>query len=210
MASSVLTVGFSMKRLVPIVAVVALAWSFSSNAHALTINDTGVVGAIGGQLGNNSLDTNLTYAQALLDMGANETDPSNCLLTTSGCYTTSSTDYSGTIDTTTAISGTSTTIDASYDYVLAKYDGPNGGYVLFYLPDYGYTIPEYSYSIWYATAGKKKTPVQDSYALSGWVAFNTVTVCENCNPLPDGGSTVVLLGSALLGLGFLRRRFGNS
>jgi hypothetical protein len=35
-------------------------------------------------------------------------------------------------------------------------------------------------------------------------------VNDSIPPVPDGGSTVALLGSALLGLGMLRRRFGKS
>jgi hypothetical protein len=137
-------------------------------------------------------------------MAASTQDPTGCNLTTStNCYVTSSTDYSGTLDNVTSSNtGTGTTIPTTYDYVLAKYDGTNAGYVLFYMPTYdggSYTIPEYSYSIWNTTTGQGN-PVQASYQLSGWVGFT----------VPDGGSTVTLLGSVLLGLSVLRRRLSKN
>ena len=47
---------------------------------------------------------------------------------------------------------------------------------------------------------------------TGWVGapnqFLTVNPLTP-TPVPDGGSTMMLLGSAVLGLGMLRRRFGK-
>jgi hypothetical protein len=74
--------------------------------------------------------------------------------------------------------------------VIAKYDGRNAGYVLFYIPTFGTSLPPDSYSVWV-------NPSDKGYGISGFTAFNTV---------PDGGATAALLGLGILGLGMLRRR----
>jgi hypothetical protein len=74
-------------------------------------------------------------------------------------------------------------------YLLAKYDGPNFGSVVWYVG--GLTglvdIP--------STGG--------GFGISNTYLFNGVP----SNGVPDGGTTLMLLGSALAGLGALRRRF---
>jgi hypothetical protein len=82
-------------------------------------------------------------------------------------------------------------------YIMAKYDGPNAGYILFYLPHWNSNpantdnvIPQYAGNIF-----------DNRYSLSNYVAF------EGPNNVPDGGTTLALLGGALFGLGALRRRF---
>jgi len=83
--------------------------------------------------------------------------------------------------------------DSGWDYVLGKYDGQNAGYVLFYIPTYGTTLPAKA-----AFADWNKGEEGDGYGLSGWTVFNRTTV-------PDGGSMAMLLGMALMGLAGVRR-----
>ena len=82
-------------------------------------------------------------------------------------------------------------LGSGYLYLLAKYDGPNYGSVVWYVG--GLTglidIPDKA----------------DKYGLSHTYLFN-----QNGTPpngVPDGGSTVMLLGSALVCIGALRRRW---
>jgi hypothetical protein len=87
--------------------------------------------------------------------------------------------------------GTSTTINLGananglYTYLFAKYDGPNAGSVVWYVRNLSgkITIP----STW------------NGYGLSGWTLFSGGV------GVPDGGTTVMLLGAALGALGLVRR-----
>ena len=89
-----------------------------------------------------------------------------------------------------SVKGTTTTVNLAsgglYSYLLAKYDGPNYGTEVWYVGDLSgiITIP--------ATAG--------GYGLSGWMLFG-----PGVPGVPDGGTTAVLLGAALLILDIARR-----
>lgn len=160
----------------------SFAISFTS---PLSYDTAGLVGTIDGKLANNSPSTQLMAAQALLDVVG--------LGAVSGVYTTGNlVDYSDTLNgDVNQTQGTALSIPVGYDYVLAKYGGKNAGYVLFYLGGQSATIPQYPYSFW---SGKTK-----QYALSGWTVWN------GSSRVPDGGATVMLLGTAIVVLGIIRR-----
>jgi hypothetical protein len=86
--------------------------------------------------------------------------------------------------------GTGTSINlgamGTYNYLFAKYDGPNQGSVVWYVGNLSgsITIP----SQW------------NQYGLSGWTLFG-----PGGAGVPDGGTTVMLLGAALGALGMARR-----
>jgi VPDSG-CTERM motif len=78
-----------------------------------------------------------------------------------------------------------------YSYLFAKYDGPNAGSEVWYvggmsgiitIPALG--IPDHGHQ----------------YGLSGWTLFG-----PGVQQVPDGGTTVMLLGAALGALGMARR-----
>ena len=194
------------KKLVTIAAAMLAAVSWSTSAYALTLNDAGVVGAFSGEtVENSATTTELIAAQHLLDMAINSSDPNGCNLAgTTTCYRTGSNDYSGTLTGGTQVQNTTnltTAINAGATYVLAKYDGPNAGYVLFNIADWIAAnnpddIPQTSSTIWTNTQ-------EQGYGLSHYTYFGSST------SVPDGGSTAALLGSVLVGLGMLRRRFGR-
>ncbi len=73
----------------------------------------------------------------------------------------------------------------TYTYLFAKYDGPNQGSVVWYVGNLTgiLTIPQ----AW------------KGYGLSGWTLFG------GGGSVPDGGTTVMLLGAALGALGMARR-----
>jgi hypothetical protein len=176
-------------------------------AYALSLGDPGVVGAANGSIIGNAFGSpaQLTaVAQHLLDMAANAADPTGCALLPQGspCYRTGSTDYNANLAllTTgapvTGLNGAAPNV-AGYQYVIAKYDGPNAGYVLFNVAAWalghgGSTIiPGLSDPIWTNTAG-------NGYGISGYIGWGTASA-------PDSGATLSLLGLALAGIGTFRR-----
>jgi hypothetical protein len=167
----------------------------------LTLDSEGVLGTVrpGVPFGSNVVDD---YTNYLLNLNLNTTttfegqtyirddtvDP--------GSGTVSSTDY---------ITGTGTFVESGWEYVAAKYDGPNGGIVVFYVGGESLTLTETSYDLWTNKQGQ-------GYGLSGWVAFNTWVPPPSppTTTVPDGGSTLTLLGSVLLALGTLRRKLNKT
>ena len=141
--------------------------------------------------GNGSPEFKMAVGQALLDLGAN----ANVTTTVGGAVNTllktSSTDYNGTIVTSTYISGTSSTyVAGGYEYVVAKYDGQNAGYIMFYLGGQDANLPQFPSNFW---------TTSDQYGISGWVAFSTTTF-DPGSPIPEP-STVVAGALLLLPLG---------
>jgi hypothetical protein len=90
--------------------------------------------------------------------------------------------------------GTGTSVDLGdgtlYSYLFAKYDGPNAGSEVWYVGNLSgiITIPGFG------LAGQH-------YGLSGWTLFGP----GGTPGVPDGGTTVMLLGAALGALGMARR-----
>jgi hypothetical protein len=92
---------------------------------------------------------------------------------------------------TLALRGTGTTINlgtqGAYDYLFAHYGGPHGGTAeVWYVGDLSgvITIPSNGFR----------------HGLSGWALFTAPN-----GVVPDGGTTVMLLGAALGALGVVRR-----
>ena len=168
-------------------------------AYALSLTDPGVVGAANGSTapqGFGAPSTLLAVAQHLLNMAANTADPTGCNIQPQGssCYRTGTTEYSATLTGGTSVSGLNGVSQnvGSYEWVLAKYDGPNAGYVLFHIPTFGNIIPGLSAPIWTNSAG-------NGYGISGYVGWGSTTRA------PDSGATLSLLGLALAGIGAFRR-----
>jgi hypothetical protein len=89
-----------------------------------------------------------------------------------------------------AVSGTGTTIDlnalGTFTYLFAKYDGQNDNSVVWNIA---------------GLTGTLTIPADgpNGYGLSGWILFGPT------GQVPDGGTTVMLLGAALGALGMVRR-----
>jgi hypothetical protein len=175
------------KRIALLTTILAFILVSHSRAYAISLTDPGVLGIIVDaipfgdaevvQFVNDFLD--LAPASGVTLIGSEVatrngvTDPGSGQVTSVGA------------------SGTSLTTVSGYEYIAAKYDGKNGGAVIYYAGGAALDLPADSKGLWQNVAGQ-------GYGLSGWKAFNAVSV-------PDGGSTVTLLGFAVLGLGALRR-----
>lgn len=83
-----------------------------------------------------------------------------------------------------------------WTYLLAKYDGPNGGAMVWYVGDLTNVDIPSSYDLPGGQDGAQ--------GLSHYSLFNPYQ-----QDTPDGGATLMLLGGALIGMGALRRRLGN-
>jgi VPDSG-CTERM motif len=192
-----------MKRLVTVAAALAFACSLSSNAYALAITDSGVVGTVEAGTQSSNTTNEAAWANYLLSLGANQTTTADAPGDTNSAtenYQTGPTDYNGTVSGGVQGATGDYTVSGNYDYVLVKYDGQNAGYVLFNMADWGSsTLPQYSYTIWGAN--------DEQYQISHYTGFCSTGTCSS---VPDGGSTVALLGSALFAFGMLARRLRKS
>lgn len=185
---------------------VALTCLVSSNAYALTIHDPGVVGIMEGQIsgaGGSSVENEVIIANQILAMAVNSVQlvvvPAgvNCSADQGDCeYRTGANDYSGTVSGGIQQNTNPTVLTQAAlgsAYILAKFDGPNAGYVLFNTADWlaagNTSIPANGSTIWSAQGS----------GLSHYTYFGTQSV-------PDGGASLLLLGMAIGGLGMLRRR----
>jgi hypothetical protein len=171
----------------------AVMLAFSTNASALTIGDTHELGKVffGIPSGN---DDRTAYVNAMI--GLSPGDSTTVTLSGHDNLVTRSFNTFGTLPSPAvfALNGTSTTIDLGtglYSYLFAKYDGPNAGAEVWFVGNLSgvITIPAFG-----LTEGQH-------YGLSGWTLFGP----GGGGNVPDGGTTVMLLGAALGALGIARR-----
>lgn len=90
-------------------------------------------------------------------------------------------------------------VPGGWDYLIAQYDGPNGGSVVINLGGNSALVP-YDSSLLWADG--------DKYAVSHWSVAGRTPGGEpgTQSTVPDGGSTVAMLGLGLLALGFFQKK----
>ena len=166
----------------------AVMLAFSTNASALTIGDNQELGKVFFGIPSGD-DARTNYVNHLVGMALGSTD-----VALGQTFERSNNSF-GTLPTAIfALNGTSTTIDLGtglYSYLFAKYDGPNAGSEVWFVGNLSgvITIPAFG-----LTEGQH-------YGLSGWTLFGP----GGGGQVPDGGTTVMLLGAALGALGMARR-----
>ncbi len=170
----------------------AVMLAFSHNASALTFGDAHDLGQV--LFGIPSGDVDRTnYVNHLIDMAPGTSD-SFSGQTFNRSLANPGPGFPNYPDAVFGLNGTGTTINLGtglYSYLFAKYDGPNAGSEVWYVGDLagGIVIPGFG------LAGQH-------YGLSGWTLFGPG---GGGGHVPDGGTTVMLLGAALGALGMARR-----
>jgi len=168
----------------------AVMLAFSHNASALSFGGTEDLGQV--LFGIPSGDVDRTnYVNHLIDMVPGTSD-SFSGQTFNRSLANPGPGFPNYPDAVFALNGTGTTINLGsglYSYLFAKYDGPNAGSEVWYVGNLSgiITIPAFG------LAGQH-------YGLSGWTLFG-----PGGTSVPDGGTTVMLLGAALGALGMARR-----
>ena len=164
-------------------AVCAAMFAFSHNANALTIGDEHELGFI---VAGNVGDANRTlFVNHLIGMALGD---SNTFM--GNDFTRSMNAFASLPTAVFAHNGTGTSVNLGggglYSYLYAKYDGDHAGTEVWYVGDLSGTITIPGFI--------------GQYALSGWTLFG-----PGGQGVPDGGTTVMLLGAALSALGMARR-----
>lgn len=94
------------------------------------------------------------------------------------------------------------TLTNTFQYLVAAYDGPNGGVAVWDISSFhvGDTIQIYAYAHPDSTH-----PGNLIGGTSGQYFITSFTLLNPTGTVPDGGTTAMLLGAALGGLGLVRR-----
>ena len=171
------------------IAIACASMGLASQVNALTIGDSHELGFVNFGIPSGDSDRTI-YVNHLIGMTPGTSD------TGDGQSYTRSNNLFGVLPAAVfALNGTSTSIDLGsggvYTYLFAKYDGPNYGSEVWYVGDLSgiITIPTNS-------------PGSHGYGLSGWTLFTG----DGGGRVPEGGSTIALLGLALAGVELLRRK----
>jgi hypothetical protein len=92
-------------------------------------------------------------------------------------------------------------LGTGFQYLVAAYDGPNGGVAVFNVAGLTGSVDLYRYAKPLANGNLvgSNIPLMGFYKMTGWTLLNPT------GAVPDGGTTVMLLGAALGGLGVARR-----
>jgi hypothetical protein len=102
----------------------------------------------------------------------------------------------------------SLTLSQSYQYLIVTYDGPNGGGIVWYTGGIASgTNLEFARYAYPTGTGANQHMVENTtttqYGITHWTLLNPTT---SPTSVPDGGSTLLLLGSALIVIAALQRR----
>src|SRR4029077_8779362 len=93
-------------------------------------------------------------------------------------------------------------LGTGFTYLVAAYDGPNGSVAVFNVAGLTGSVDLYRYAKRDGLTGNligSNSAAQGFFKMTGWTLLNPT------GAVPDGGTTVMLLGAALGGLGMARR-----
>jgi hypothetical protein len=107
----------------------------------------------------------------------------------------------GILDGTTAVT---VNLGTGYQYLVVAYDGPNGGVAVFNVAGLTGTIDLYRYAKPIKSGAGKGNFLVSNVAQQGYFKMTGYTLL-NPTGVPDGGTTVMLLGAAFGALGITRR-----
>jgi hypothetical protein len=170
----------------------AVMLAFSPNASALTFGDANDLGQVLNGIPSGDA-ARTAYVNHLIDMAPGTSDTFSGQ-TFNRSLANPGPGFPNYPDAVFSHNGTGTSIDLGdgtlYSYLFAKYDGPNAGSEVWYVGGLSgiITIPAVGLD-------------GQNFGLSGWTLFGP----GGGNGVPDGGTTVMLLGAALGALGMARR-----
>lgn len=170
-----------------------LAFAPKANAIALTIGDSHELGFI--NFGIPAGDSDITsYLNHLIGMSLSSANSFSGQDFTRSGNSFSPLDAATLVSrTTSGFSGNTVKVTSGYEYLMAKYDGPNYGTEVWYIGNLTGTITIPAFG--------------GQYGISGYALFTPKTTTTNHQAtVPDAGSTAFLLGAALSGLGMMARR----
>jgi len=199
-----------MKNII-LAAVVALGASSAQAVlidNPLTLQTQYLAGILNGQPGDSNATTEEGYAQTILNLtlgqktgtaGAEGVFEANTVFDYAGVIT-----FNGGQSTVGIEAGGDdfVSIPAGWGGALAKYDGDNGGYILFLFGGTASTIPEFPYDFW--------TENETQYQISHYTLFRgtgAVTPTPfDVDPVPEGGVGIALFSLVLAGMGLVKFR----
>ena len=159
-----------------------------------------------GNGGQAQRDADMTNALLALGLGAQSQVPGESLYSRSfnnfgslPAATATGAVLSGVISAgTTAVT---VSLGTGFQYLVAAYDGPNGGVAVFNVGGLTGSVDLYRYAKPLANGNLvgSNIPLMGFYKMTGWTLLNPT------GGVPDGGTTVMLLGAALGSLGMARR-----
>ena len=177
---------------IQLVAMLICFGAYSANAISFTIDDANFLGTIVDGIPSSPSDE-VDYLNALITLSAGATattilteDYDRVGSTLAGPFDTAVITDAMRDETETSTPDFGTT---AFQYILAKYDGPDGGSL-----------------VWYSAAGFTDVTVPAT-AFSQLFAVSHVSGYNSSVRVPDGGATIALLGLACIGLQGLRRKF---
>jgi hypothetical protein len=92
-------------------------------------------------------------------------------------------------------------LGSGFQYLVASYDGPNGGVAVFNVGGLTGSVDLYRYAKPLANGNL----LGSNIALQGFYKMTSWTLLNPTGAVPDGGTTAMLLGAALGSLGMVRR-----
>lgn len=200
----------------------------SFNANAVTLNvgltDPNALGTVipgnymgpgGGQLNDDSNDvatvlglspsTSITIGNNTFTRSANPFSSTPAVTTSGALY------YGSGGNAPLVLNGNyvQITLTVGYTYLVAKWDGMNSGAEVWDIANLSAgTVIDIPYDV--NVINGQLVP-SDKYALTSWTLLDQTQPNGGGGPLvPDGGSTIIMVGSALTGLAFIGRRIRKS
>ena len=96
-------------------------------------------------------------------------------------------------------------LGTGFQYLVVAYDGPNGGVAVFNVGGLTGSVDLYRYAKPITTGAGKGNLLGSNVAQQGYHKMTGWTLLNPTGAVPDGGTTVMLLGAALGALGMARR-----
>jgi hypothetical protein len=188
-------------------AILEMTWDNGSGGSSQYLLGTVVPGTqSGGQVDRDVLMTNQLVSMGLGTSGNFTVNGTNSLYSRSfnnfgslpAAIATGGDPHTGIVDGSTPIT---VNLGTGFQYLVVAYDGPNGSVAVYNVAGLTGSVDLYRYAKALANGNLvgSNTAAQGFKLMTGWTLLNPT------GAVPDGGTTVMLLGAALGGLGVARR-----